>query len=88
MGKKLFWSRDRLVKHELDCFGLGLGLKRNAICMIVCATALCTFWCIMYQNNSYGPELPKITEITNCVKPRSVFGQNSENKHFKECVAL
>ena len=26
MGKKLFWSRDRLVKHEFDCFGLGLGL--------------------------------------------------------------
>ena len=26
MGKKLFWSRDRLVKHEFDCFRLGLGL--------------------------------------------------------------
>ena len=26
MGKKLFWSRDRLVKHEFDCLGLGLGL--------------------------------------------------------------
>ena len=27
MGKKLFWSRDRLDKHEFDCFiGLGLGL--------------------------------------------------------------
>ena len=24
MGKKLFWSRDRLVKHEFDCLGLGL----------------------------------------------------------------
>ena len=21
MGKKLFWSRDRLVKHEFDCLG-------------------------------------------------------------------
>ena len=27
MGKKLFWSRDRLVKHEFDCLGLGLGLR-------------------------------------------------------------
>ena len=26
MGKKLFWSRDRLDKHEFDCLGLGLGL--------------------------------------------------------------
>ena len=26
MGKQLFWSRDKLVKHELDCLGLGLGL--------------------------------------------------------------
>ena len=26
MGKKLFWSRARLVKHEFDCLGLGLGL--------------------------------------------------------------
>ena len=26
MGKKQFWSRDRLVKHEFDCLGLGLGL--------------------------------------------------------------
>ena len=28
MGKKLFWSRDRLVIliHEFDCLGLGLGL--------------------------------------------------------------
>ena len=28
MGKKLFWSRDRLVKHKFDCLGLesGLGL--------------------------------------------------------------
>ena len=26
MGKKPFWSRDRLVKHEFDCLGLGLGL--------------------------------------------------------------
>ena len=24
MVKKLLWSRDRLVKHEFDCFGLGL----------------------------------------------------------------
>ena len=24
MGEKLFWSRDRLVKHEFNCFGLGL----------------------------------------------------------------
>ena len=24
MGKKLFWSRDRLVKHEFDCLGFGL----------------------------------------------------------------
>ena len=24
MGKKLFWSHDRLVKHEFDCLGLGL----------------------------------------------------------------
>ena len=23
---KLFWSRDRLVQHELDCLGLRLGL--------------------------------------------------------------
>ena len=22
MGKKLFWSRDRLDKHEFDCLGL------------------------------------------------------------------
>ena len=26
MGKKPFWSRDRLVKYEFDCQGLGLGL--------------------------------------------------------------
>ena len=26
VGKKLFWSRDRLDKHEFDCLGLGLGL--------------------------------------------------------------
>ena len=26
MGKKLFWSCDRLVKHEFDCLRLGLGL--------------------------------------------------------------
>ena len=26
MGKKLFWSRDRLVKHEFDYLGLGLGI--------------------------------------------------------------
>ena len=26
MGKKLFWSRDRLAKHEFDCLGFGLGL--------------------------------------------------------------
>ena len=26
MGNKLFWSRDRLDKHEFDCLGLGLGL--------------------------------------------------------------
>ena len=25
-GKKLFWSRGRLIKHEFDCLGLGLGL--------------------------------------------------------------
>ena len=24
MGKKLFWSRDRIVNHEFDCLGLGL----------------------------------------------------------------
>ena len=27
MGNELFWSRDRLVKHEFDCLGLGLGLR-------------------------------------------------------------
>ena len=27
MGKILFWSRDRLVKPEFDCLGLGLGLS-------------------------------------------------------------
>ena len=28
MSKKVFWSRDRLVKvkHEFDCSGFGLGL--------------------------------------------------------------
>ena len=26
MGKKLFWSRDRLVKHEFNSLGLGLPL--------------------------------------------------------------
>ena len=26
MGKKLFWSRDRLIKHEFDCLWLGLWL--------------------------------------------------------------
>ena len=26
MGKKLFWSRDRLLKHEFDRLGLRLGL--------------------------------------------------------------
>ena len=26
VGKQMFWSRDRLVKHEFDCLGLGLGL--------------------------------------------------------------
>ena len=26
IGKKLFWSRERLVKHEFDCLGLWLGL--------------------------------------------------------------
>ena len=26
MGKKPFCSRDKLVKHEFDCLGLGLGL--------------------------------------------------------------
>ena len=35
MGKKLFWSRDRLllllVKHEFDCFGLGLGFRLGLI---------------------------------------------------------
>ena len=26
MGKKLFWSRDMLVKlHKFDCLGFGLG---------------------------------------------------------------
>ena len=25
-GKKMFLSRDKLVKHEFDCLGLGLGL--------------------------------------------------------------
>ena len=27
ISKKPFWSRDRLVKHEFDCPGLGLGLE-------------------------------------------------------------
>ena len=26
MGKKMFWSRDRLVKHEIGCLGLWSGL--------------------------------------------------------------
>ena len=26
MGKKLFWSRDMLVKHKFDCVGVGLEL--------------------------------------------------------------
>ena len=26
VGNKLFWSRDRLVKHEFDCLGLWLRL--------------------------------------------------------------
>ena len=26
MGKKLFWSRDRLVKHEFDYFGLHIAM--------------------------------------------------------------
>ena len=26
MGKKLFWSRDKLIKHKFDCLGLGLGI--------------------------------------------------------------
>ena len=25
-GQKLFWSCDRLVKHEFDCLGLRIGL--------------------------------------------------------------
>ena len=25
MGKRLFWSRDRLVKHNFDFLGLGFG---------------------------------------------------------------
>ena len=29
MGKKLFWSRDRLVKHEFDCLRLGFALSRG-----------------------------------------------------------
>ena len=24
--QKLFWSRDRLINHEFECLGLGLGL--------------------------------------------------------------
>ena len=37
-GKKLFWSRDRLIKHEFDCVGLegkpGCGYIRvmNTVC--------------------------------------------------------
>ena len=27
MGKRLFWSRDRLIKHEFDCLGFELGLR-------------------------------------------------------------
>ena len=27
MGKKLFWSCDRLDKHKFDRLGLGLGLR-------------------------------------------------------------
>ena len=26
MSKKLFWSRDKLDRHEFDCLGPGLGL--------------------------------------------------------------
>ena len=38
MGKKLFWSRDRLVKHEFDCLGLGfrlgLGLRDRVVVVV------------------------------------------------------
>ena len=27
MGKKMFWSRDRLVKHEFDCLGLRVRVR-------------------------------------------------------------
>ena len=30
-GKKLFWSRDRLIKHEFDYLGLGLGYVRVVV---------------------------------------------------------
>ena len=31
MGIKLFWSRDRLVKHEIDCLGLGLRTRVGVV---------------------------------------------------------
>ena len=33
MVKKLLWSRDRLVKHEFDC--LGLGRSGNMVRVVV-----------------------------------------------------
>ena len=35
MGKKLFWSRDRLVKHEFDCFGLELWLVYRVVVRVM-----------------------------------------------------
>ena len=35
MGKKLFWSRDRLVKHEFDCFGLMLGTRVRVVVRVM-----------------------------------------------------
>ena len=31
MGIKLFWSRDRLVKHEFDCLCLGLRTRVGVV---------------------------------------------------------
>ena len=35
MGKKRFWSRDRLVKHEFDCFGLGFRVRVRVVVRVM-----------------------------------------------------
>ena len=73
-GKKLFWSRDRLIKHEFECLGLRLGL------VVVRVSSGCAVVRIM---NSFGVMVRVRVGIMVYVKPFCLAANHKNQSHVK-----